>query len=295
MLIIYRAIIDKVLSLKTFPRLHLFKVLHSVIVSSLTPKFTLVQGNTMFLDSIDSLGLSKYGIYEPYTTELLKQFIQKGDIVLDIGANIGYYSLIFSRLVGKGGKVYAFEPDSVNFSLLKKNIETNEMTNVIAEQKAVTDKTGKTRLFLSLIHKGMHRIAPHKDLKSIEIDTIRLDDFFCDKDKKVNFIKIDIEGAEPAAFNGMHKVLETNKNIKIITEFNPVVLTDSGFCAQELLDLLVKLGFKFYCIDEENKKIEAVEVLNFLEKHDFQNGFSTNLLCLRGEELGTSILDKIRR
>src|SRR3989344_3364089 len=89
-----------------------------------------VMGNKIFLDDHDSLRLSILGVHEPYQTEIIMKNVKRGDVVLDVGANIGYYTLLFAKLVGPEGIVFAFEPDPTNFSILKKNVETNNYTNV---------------------------------------------------------------------------------------------------------------------------------------------------------------------
>jgi len=110
---------------------------------------------------------------------LIKKYIQRGAVVLDAGAKIGYFTLIFARLVGDEGKVFAFEPAPENFALLKKNVEINGYQNVVIEQKAISNKTGKARLYLYEDHKGKHRIFdPGEGQQFIEIETIRLDDYF---------------------------------------------------------------------------------------------------------------------
>ena len=92
----------------------------------------------MFLDEHDSLKLSLY----PYTveqTDFFKKNIKEGDIVLDLGAHIWYFTCLFAQLVGKSGKVFSFEPEPNNFKLLKKNVEVNGYNQVTIEQKAVSD------------------------------------------------------------------------------------------------------------------------------------------------------------
>lgn len=79
-----------------------------------------VQGHEMYLDSSDSLRLSTNGVFEPYTTEVIKQNISNGDLVMDIGANIGYFTLIMAKGIRENGKVFSFEPEPKNFELLKK-------------------------------------------------------------------------------------------------------------------------------------------------------------------------------
>jgi len=200
MLSIYKKAV-KILSGHGIGNFYPIKVIHSFVISYLKSNFAEVQGHKMFLDSKDSLCLSINGVYEPFETELVKKEIKKGDVVLDLGANIGYYTLIFGKLVGKRGKVFAFEPDPTNFSLLKKNVEMNGYKNVELVQKAVSNKTGKIKLYLCEDNKGDHRIYnSHDGRQSIEIEAIRLDDYFKNYNGAVDFIKMDIQGAEGGQF-----------------------------------------------------------------------------------------------
>ena len=107
-----------------------------------------VQGHEMYLDTSDSLRLSTNDVFEPYTTQVIKQNISSGDIVIDIGANIGYFTLIMAKCIRENGKVFSFEPEPKNFELLKKNVEINNYSNVILEKKAIGKKTGTTKLYL---------------------------------------------------------------------------------------------------------------------------------------------------
>src|SRR5258708_4586206 len=145
----------------------------------LRPSSVVVQGQRMWLDDKDSLELATREIYEPMETRLFKKEIKPGQTVLDIGANIGYYTLIAAKLVGPSGKVYAFEPDPTNFKILKKNVERNGHSNVVLVNQAVADKNKKVRLYLNPANKGDHRIYDSKDGRSsIAVRTIRLDDLF---------------------------------------------------------------------------------------------------------------------
>jgi FkbM family methyltransferase len=227
-------------------RLYPVKVLLDILTAHFkkTNSRVIIQGHTMFLDSKDSLGLSVWGIHEPLVTKIFKKEIRSGYVVLDIGAHIGYYTLIAAKLVGKNGKVFAFEPDPTNFTLLKENIITNSYKNVVIAQKAVTNKSGKLKLYLSEDSSG-HRICDsHDGRRAIEIESVQLDDYFRNHDGHIDFIKMDVEGAEYNAIQGMLLLLKKNRNLKIVTEFYPEGLERFGTEPKKLLELIVKKAYR---------------------------------------------------
>jgi FkbM family methyltransferase len=250
------------------------RLLYYFVIAHLKSSFTMVQGHKMFLDSTDSLCLSVNEVYEPRVLEIVKKEVKKGDIVVDLGANIGYFTLIFAKLVGDTGRVYAFEPDPENFALLKKNVEINGYKNVVLVQKAVSNQTGKTKLYLSEENVGDHQIFDSKyGRKSIEIETVTLDEYF--KDEAVDFVKIDIQGAEQATLEGATKFLQNNK-LKIITEFCPKLLNLSGGDAGKYLSIL-ETNFKLYDIDEAKDTSKS----ELLHKYTIEKENATNLFCVR--------------
>ncbi|MCI0329535.1 MAG: FkbM family methyltransferase [candidate division Zixibacteria bacterium] len=252
-----------------------------LILSYLKATYAVVDGHPMHLDRRDSLFLSvNHGAYEPFETELIKKEIKRNYTVLDLGANIGYYSLIFARLVGNRGKVFAFEPDESNAALLEKNVEINGYRNVCIVKKAVSDKTEKNRLYLSKENFGDHRIYDSGDRRqSIEIETVRLDDLFKNRSPKIDFIKMDIQGAEGGALLGMSELLKTSKNLKILSEFWPFGLKKFGTEPQEYLRRLEDFGFKLYEVKKLEKKLEPVNIPTLLNTYTLQKQNHTNLLC----------------
>jgi FkbM family methyltransferase len=252
------------------------------LIHRLKRGIVMVRGHKMFLDSEDSLRLSFYGIHEPMETALAEKEISKGNVVIDIGANIGYYTLIFARLVGESGKVFAFEPDPENFALLKKNVELNHYKNVVLIQKAASNVSGKAQLYLSKENKGDHRIYnSHDGRESLEIETIKLDDYFKEFIGKIDYIKMDIQGAEAMAIQGMSALLNFNKNVKIVSEFWPFGLKKFGVEGFEYLKLLLKDNFVIFDINEKGKKIEQTNISKLLSTYTPKNKLSTNLLVLR--------------
>ena len=186
---------------------------------------------------------------EPETVEWIDSF-ENNSVFWDIGANIGYFTCLLAKLVGEDGKVFAFEPDPRNLKLLKRNIQENDYKNVIIIDKAASDVNGPCTLYSAQKKFGANRIFESKktqtqDFIPIKSETICLDDYFKKQDllKKIDFIKIDIEGSEFRAFNGMKKILELNNNLKIFTEIAPSLLEDAGSSEKQILDFLQEHEF----------------------------------------------------
>ena len=140
-----------------------------------------LDGNTLFIDSNDKVAVETYlnTEYEPGTTNFLKTILKKGMNVINIGANIGYFTLLAAREVGPDGKVFAFEPFPQTVELLKKNIDSNGYKNVEVISMAVSDR--KEKSFLALKSDSGHNFvtsASNKQYDSIEISTITADDYF---------------------------------------------------------------------------------------------------------------------
>jgi len=244
--------------------------------------FAIVDGHKMFLGEKDALGLSIFGVYEPLETEIVKKEVKKGDVALDIGANIGYYTLILARLVGDDGKVFAYEPDPSNFALLKKNVEANGYKNVVLVQKAVSNKTGPARLYLSPETPADHRIFDSGDgRQSVAIETVRLDDYFKNYNGKIDFIKMDAQGSEGGIIQGMPNLFKKNHNVKIAMEFSPGALQKSGTAPEDCLNLLTGLGFKLFEIAEQEKKIRPADIPRLLKLSTTGKRCYTNLFCWR--------------
>jgi FkbM family methyltransferase len=219
-----------------------------------------VNQHSMYLDSKDSLNLSTGQLFEPDEINLVKQHIKQGDVVIDIGANIGYYTLLFAKLVGDTGQVIAFEPDPENFALLHKNVALNQYHNVTLVQKAVSTENSHAQLFLCDENKGMHRLYDSVCCQSsIEVETVCLDDYLPKLVKKVDFVKIDIEGAEYNALQGMQHILRQYQP-KLLTEFSPAALFEYGIKPQTYIDFLTQLDFDLYQVTERLNLIDLQQL-----------------------------------
>lgn len=250
-----------------------------------------VLGNRMFVDEEDTLELSKNRIYEPSGTIFCQKNVKEGNIVLDVGANMGYYTLIFANKVGDYGHVFAFEPEPQNCELLRKNVKINGYKNVTISKKAVSNVTGKGKLFINTYNKANHRIYDSCDGKKfIEIDTIRLDDYFSEFNQKIDFVKIDIEGSEYYALKGMEALLRRNSpNVVIMTEFWPKGLLLSGIEPYQYIELISDIGLEIYKIDTLNKMDTRV----LLQNYTSEKGNATNLVCIHPQRRDINSIFKI--
>lgn len=225
------------------------------------------------------------GFWEANETRWMIRSLRKGDVVLDVGANVGYYTVIASRLVGGTGRVYAFEPDPTAYSFLKKNAAANALGNVVLEQKACSTEPGTLKLFLDEANLGGHRVnVPRDDQKRfVEVEAVRVDDYFEAGDRKVNFIKIDTEGAEALILAGMKRLIAENDDLKMAVELSPYALEDLGASAAELLDMLEDLDFRFYDLGL-GPLVPLAEVSreSLLSTYTVENRLFTNLYLSKG-------------
>ncbi len=239
-----------------------------------------VIGHKLHLDPHDSLGLSVRGSYEPFQTRLLQQRIRTGSVVLDIGALIGYYTLLFAKAAGPTGRVYAFEPEPHNYALLGRNVEINGYQNVTLVNRAVTDRTGSVRLFISEENSGDHRsYASSDDRESIEIQSVALDDYFRHLDIAIDVVKMDIQGGEYHALTGMQSLLSRSPSVTLATEFWPHGLSAAGIDPVGYLSLLFESGFLTYEIDETKKALRYLELSHATDRDRLARSGSMNLLC----------------
>ena len=214
--------------------------------------------------------------YEPIETEIVKTHVEKNNIVVDIGANIGYYTLLMAL---NQAKVFSYEPEPKNFKLLQKNVNLNNFSsNVKLYNKAVSNYNGFSKLFLAKGAPGMHTLSNNRfDSNSIDVNFInrRLGTTpfleFINKVEqkirkpmviaaamqdmsnvanivvevtklnldKIDFAKIDVEGHELHVLEGM-KILPT----KILIEFNPLYLQASGKNYNDFFHFIEKFTIK---------------------------------------------------
>jgi len=241
-----------------------------------------IDGHTIYFSSNDYVLFEIFSqdeSYEKTTVKTITKLLKKGSTVLNIGANVGYHTLLTANLVGTNGKVFAFEPFPENIQFLEKNVDVNGYDNVEIIPKAVSNKVGITNLWLK--ESGTwHFISSKKisDFKSCSVDTISIDEFLKNKKINVDFAIIDAEGSEKFILEGMKQTIQENPNLEIIIEYNPFTLKSAGSSGKSLLDLITALEYSIYVIDEINDKLQSFtndQILREFPENSFTNLYLT--------------------
>ena len=204
--------------------------------------------------------------YEPQVTSLFKSIIKKNMAVIDVGANLGYYTLLAAKLVGKNGKVISFEPDPLAFKGLKKNVQMNKCNNVEIFNLAVSDKNEKRAFNSDIDGLGGSAFLYEYNIQTknnIIVDAISLSSFLHDKP---DIVKIDVEGAEVEVIKGLGRLLD--EDIKIICEVHPNLLSSMGYKVSEIEEILYKHNFMIYVIKDDGlffyPEIDKIERKHYL-------------------------------
>jgi FkbM family methyltransferase len=224
-----------------------------------------------------------YKQYEPFETSLVKQQLRAGTTVYNIGANVGYYALIASDLVGASGKVIAFEPATSNLELLNRTVSENRLQNVRVMPIAIGDSDGVATLALSETNSGDHQVSlqHHADRDTTEVALRSIDSLIAEGLPQPNAIIMDVQGSEVDVLRGMANCIRDASLSLIFCEFWPGGLnarhTDG---AKEFVDRLANAGFAFQLIDEKRRTVKPVsnaELHRARPTHE-----ELNLLCVRG-------------
>ncbi len=173
------------------------------------------------------------GNYEPKVNEIFRP--KKDEVVLDVGAHIGYYALKAASLVGYQGKVVAIEPNPSNIEVIKMNMKINNLDNVTPINAAVSDKNGTLRLWdYGATH--LMSVIEKEGYMYIEVQALTIDSLVSNlKLSRVDWIKIDVEGAEYAVLLGASNTLRNNR-LKLIIEIRKVN-------ANDVINLLRDMGY----------------------------------------------------
>lgn len=248
-----------------------------------------VYGHKMYLPKKGFSEYSTKGIYGKLDTLVVEKIINEGDYVIDVGAAIGYYTLIFARLVKKNGFVIAFEPKKERFDILEKNIKINHYSNIKTEQKAVLRKKNELAFFsrddgraglryLDTSTKFNKEKNFGKFIRT-EVKIIDLDEYLDDLKilERISFMKIDVDGPELLVLESSKKLLK-NKNLKILIEWDQDYSRISGCDPEKMIDLLIENDFKIFYPNYKNNKFSIITKNELLQSNSRN---TTNIICVK--------------
>lgn len=198
----------------------------------------------LFVDTVDryAAGLAwKLGLRDGAAQRLIAREVGPGMVAVDVGANVGWYTLTLARTVGPDGQVYALEPEARCFELLGRAVGAQSF-QVELRQVAAADYSGWTTLYLANVDQGDHRIVPAAaERRMVTVRAVSLDDLLADA-PRVDFVKVSVQGAELSALRGLRRTLARHPALGLLCCISPALLQRAGTDADSLFDLLGGAG-----------------------------------------------------
>lgn len=222
-----------------------------------------------------SASIASKGIWEPQETRFLLDTLRPGDVFVDVGANIGYFSLLASSRVGSSGAVLAFEPEAANYALLEANCRLNHCDNTRCFQVALGEQNAGGTLYLNELNLGDHSLYPgESDREAQNIRIVNGSKLIGATHPRVNCIKIDTQGAECDVLKGLQELIAASaSDLIMVIEFSPLHLRNAGTSGRVLLDLLSDYDWRMYLMDAEANGLlpvtaQQVRSLNDITEQD---------------------------
>lgn len=214
-----------------------------------------IEGIEYVLDLSDWIQLNLYvlGSYETDDLRLMAQYLKTDSVFLDIGANIGLFSLNASKII-KTGEILAFEPMSKNFNKLTEHIKINNIKSIKAFKKAVSDRHSLLTIYTDANDKnnGMASVYGDTNAGHERVEAVCLDDFLRTQNiSRLDFIKIDIEGYELPALNGLKNTIRQHQPV-ILIEIDANILKQTPFKQEDIVTFFNELGYKAKQIDHSS-------------------------------------------
>ena len=228
-----------------------------------------VFGSKLYLDASDPIGryIYYFGVWEPNLTSWINLRLRPGDTFIDVGANVGYFSLLASKLVGDSGRVVAIEALPQIFRVLARNLKINEFAqNVRGVNMAAWNEDAKIQVFTRQDHPPgvsttsrewatRFHLDSHVEVPAVPLTTILQQEEM----ETARLIKIDVEGAEWRVLSAMKPMLRSSRDdLEIVVEVTPKLLEAEGTACETLLDFFRSWGFYPYRIDNDYSELAYV-------------------------------------
>jgi FkbM family methyltransferase len=238
-----------------------------------------VLGSQMALDSDEYMQRRfYYHCYEAPAVRFFKRWLTAGDVVLDVGAHVGLFSLLAARLVGPHGEVHAFEPVPANFDRLEQNVELNRFANVRPNRTAVGDAEGEVSLGLrdeELVGNSTCDYTVGAALGSVTAPVTTLDSYLTVRaTPRARLVKMDVEGFEYRALAGLERTLAEAPPDAIMLELNALLLHEHGSSPTRLIEQLQDHGYELHRLGHGGglkPAPSAAEIERATERFDYDN------------------------
>jgi len=223
--------------------------------------------------------------HEPLTRSVIASLLKPGSVVIDVGANIGYYTLLAAGRVGPKGHVHAVECSPDTLALLRNNVKRNNLQNVDIYPVAASNVRGELTLNVSAIglslfelHSNWSKVA--RTGGTVTVPSMPVDELV---HSTVDVVKIDAEGADLDVLKGMSRILSENKNISVIVEWAPPLIAESGKDPFELPRWLQEAGFKIVSVLEEptNRRLTFEQASEMVKAKRLPAGWVGDLFAQR--------------
>lgn len=199
--------------------------------------------------------------FEQDEQQFIRKFLRTGDNFVDAGANIGLYTIIAAKKLEKNGRVFAFEPSSINFKKLLENVELNRYRNVVCVQAALSHREEQRDFVISLDGFGAHNslACPTRgnNFGKESVSCIPWEKFSSENglNGKITLMKIDVEGWELNVLTGGEKIFSQDNAPDVLIEFTEANAQSAGLSCQLLFQKITELGYGIYFIDLKNKRL----------------------------------------
>jgi len=235
-------------------------------------------GYKMFVDSRDvsiAPHLILEGVYEEHTDAVLRRLVRPGMHVVEIGANVGLFTMLMCHRVGPAGSVYAFECDPVLAQIARDNLEINGFSRIgRIDERAVSDTEGPLAFRAAVRHRGGGTLVAglqqipelsESERQTIGVQATTLDAFLAETGRRVDFMKIDAEGAESAILRGGAGLFaERSRALVVMMEFAPQFMREAGADPARTLENLREAGFTFARVDDRRRRVAPVDAAYLL-------------------------------
>ena len=206
---------------------------------------------------------------EPRERRFLQEQVEPGMVVFDVGANVGFYTLLLADRVGPAGRVHAFEPDPLSFEILKRRAAG--LANIVLNQTALGDRAGTITLYTNRSNRADNRVHPSlgaEAAEAVEVLLTPLDDYCAAHGiDRLDAVKMDIQGAEVAALEGFRKTIDRLKPRWMLIELSPEHLRGAGTTPEAFWGILGELGYEPWGFGEDGEAFRIGDTGLFSQRY----------------------------